>query len=109
MKDDLIYLQHILDAIKKIEKYIKSVDYNLFTKNDMMIDAVMKELEIIGEAADNLSKEFKKQHPEIPFLDIKGMRNILIHEYFGVNLEIIWKTCKESLPELKELIKPLLK
>ena len=70
----------------------------------MMVDAVVKELEIIGEAANNLSPEFQQAHPEIPFRDIIDMRNFLIHEYFGINTKTVWDTCKNDLPPLKEII-----
>lgn len=108
MKDDLIYLQHILEAIEEIEIYLKGIDYDSFIKNNMMINATLKELEIIGEASHNLSDKFKREHPKIPFCEIKAMRNFLIHGYFGVNLKVVWKTCKENLPELKKEIKSIL-
>lgn len=72
------------------------------------IDAVVRGLEIIGEASNNISDEFKKKHSEIPFRDIKDTRNRLIHEYFGVNKKIVWDTCQIDLKELKALILPLI-
>ena len=104
MKNDKTYLRHILDAIDRIESYIESVDYNNFASNDMMVAAVVRELEIIGEAAGHLSKLFRQKHTDIQWQKIVAMRNYLIHEYFGVNTEIVWSTCKNNLPKLKTII-----
>lgn len=109
MKDDYTYLKHIQDAITKIEKYLSDLSYDSFSCNDLIIDAVMKELEIIGEAANNVSDKFRQDNPEIPWRKIIGIRNVLIHEYFGVNKRIIWETCKEDLKELKKSILSALK
>jgi uncharacterized protein with HEPN domain len=108
MKDDTLYLGHIRDAIDAVESYIKGISYNQFVSNKMMTDAVVRELEIIGEAINNLSKDFRSDHPQIPFRDIIDMRNVLIHEYFGVNTKIVWDTCKKNLPALKPLIQNIL-
>ena len=108
MKDDRTYLRHILEAIEKIEKYVESVEFDKFFQNDMMIDAVVREFEIIGEAARNLSDKFQDEHFEIPWYKIKAMRNILIHEYFGVNLKVVWDTCKSDMPTLKIFVEKLL-
>ena len=104
MKDDKTYLLHILEAIDKIERYIATIDFGDFSDNDMMIDAVVRELEIIGEASRNLSDSFQDKHFEIPWYKIKAMRNVLIHEYFGVNLKVVWDTCKNDMPSLKSFI-----
>jgi uncharacterized protein with HEPN domain len=74
----------------------------------MMIDAVVRELEIIGEASNNLSEEFREQYSDILWRRMKDMRNFLIHEYFGINLKVVWDTCKKDLPELKTFIKKVL-
>jgi uncharacterized protein with HEPN domain len=108
MHDDTVYLSHIFEAIEQIEAYIAGVDYSGFIKNKMMIDAVVRELEIIGEATNNLSADFRRRYPEIPFRDMIDMRNVLIHVYFGVNTEIVWRTCQQNLPSLKPLIKAAL-
>ena len=104
IKDDALYLGHIQDAIAKIEKYLTEVDFDTFSVNDMMIDAVIRELAIVGEAANNLSEGFCGAHPEIPFRDIIDMRNILIHNYAGVSVKIVWDTCKHNLPDLKKCV-----
>ena len=108
MKDDRVYLRHILDAILKIESYLKGVSYENFSANNMMIDAVIRELEIVGEVSKNVSMKFRMDHVDIPWSKIMGMRNYLIHEYFGVNKKIVWETCETDLGQLKQQIKKLL-
>jgi uncharacterized protein with HEPN domain len=108
MKPDHVYLSHMRDAIAKIERYLGGTDYETFAGNDMMIDAVVRELEIIGEAARNLSASFVAAHPDIPWSRIKRMRNILIHEYFGVSLKVVWDTSHHNLPPLKAFIEKTL-
>lgn len=105
MRDDTAYVKHIAEAIAKIERYVAGLSYESFAKDEKTIDAVVRELEIIGEAASNVSGEFKRAHPKIPFRDAADMRNRLIHEYFGVNLKIVWTTVTEDLPKLKETIR----
>jgi uncharacterized protein with HEPN domain len=104
MKDNKLYLGHIRDAIEKIENYISDVDYEQFVLNDMMVDAVLRELAVIGEATNSLSKDFRRNHPEIPFRDIIDMRNILIHNYTDVDIKVVWETCKKNLPEPKRSV-----
>ena len=108
MKDNTLYLGHIRDAIDKIERYISGVVFEDFALNDMMIDAVVRELAIIGEATNNISDGFRRNHPDIPFRDIIDMRNILIHDYAGVNTKVVWDTCKRNLPELKQFVTDIL-
>ena len=109
MKDDRTYLLHILEAIEKIERYVTAVGFDDFSDNDMMIDAVVRELEIIGEAARNVSDSFQEKHSQIPWHKVKAMRNVLIHEYFGVNLKVVWDTCKNDVPTLKSFVEEMLK
>ncbi|MBU4257136.1 DUF86 domain-containing protein [Patescibacteria group bacterium] len=109
MKNDFVYLKHILESIKQIDNYLRDVDYKSFSKDDMMVNATVRCLEIIGEAVNNLSKEFISRHAEIDFRDIIDMRNFLIHEYFGVNKKIVWDTCKTDLPGLKKIVSRILK
>ncbi|MEK7537388.1 MAG: DUF86 domain-containing protein [Patescibacteria group bacterium] len=105
-KDD-IYKRHILDAIAKIERYINGVDQKKFAVDELVQDGVVRELEIIGEAVKRLSAKFKTRAPELPWKAIAGTRDILIHEYISVDVEIVWKTIKDDLPILKAaLLKP---
>lgn len=109
MKRDNAYLQHILDAISNIEKFIKGLTKEDFLDNVEKQYAVLRGLEIIGEAAKNISRELKKKYPHIPWREIAGMRDKLIHQYFGVNLDLVWETVKTKLPELKDQISKVLK
>lgn len=109
MKKDSVYLNHIMEAIASIEEYLKGYDYDSFDKDKKTIDAIVRELEIIGEAVGNLSDEFKSKHLEFPFRETVDMRNILIHEYFGVNTKIVWDTCLEDLPSLKITVGKILR
>ena len=108
MKKDKIYIGHILEAIQKIETYKKGLDFDGFLQNNMAADAIIRELEIVGEASNNISEEFQKENADIPWRKIIGIRNTLIHEYFGVNKRIVWDTCENDLLELKRLMEKLL-
>lgn len=109
MKKDKTYIQHILEAISDIEKFIENVPQDHFYENKEKQYAVLRALEIIGEATKNLSKDLRKKHPQIPWRDIAGMRNKLIHEYFGVKLKLVWETVKKRIPELKKQLSKILK
>jgi uncharacterized protein with HEPN domain len=108
MKNDKFYLHHILDAIEKIEEYTARKTFKSFSANDMMVDAVTRQFEIIGEAANGISTHFQEKNSQVPWSKLIGMRNRLIHEYFGVNKKIVWQTCKKDLKELKDQIEELL-
>jgi uncharacterized protein with HEPN domain len=104
MKDNTVYLQHILEAIHHIESFIGTMNYSAFAQDEKTIAAVLHELMIIGEAAAAISPSFRAQHPEIPFYEIIGMRNRIVHEYLEVRLETVWQTYEKDLPELKRYI-----
>jgi len=109
MKDDGAYLEHIAEAIETIEVFLKNVnDFDDFSANKLVFDAVVRELEIIGEAANNISDQFQKENPDVPWRQMIGIRNTLIHEYFGVNKKVVWETCQHDLPQLKLIVKSLL-
>jgi len=101
MEKDKLYIKHILDAIAAIEQFIQSVEFEGFVENKLLQDGVVRELEIIGEASKKLSPDFKDLHNEFPWQDMAGMRDKLIHEYFGVDLVVVWETVKQDLPNLK--------
>ncbi len=101
MKKDKAYLKDMLDAISDIEVFIGNINEAEFYKNKEKKYAVVRTLEIIGEATKNLSKELRAKHKEIPWKEIAGMRDKLIHWYFGIKWELVWGTVKNKIPELK--------
>ncbi len=109
MRRDNALLKDILDAINAVEAFVGGKDKKEFFKSDLLQSAVMRKLEIIGEAVKNLSPELKKSYPQVPWKDIAGMRDKLIHGYFGINIERVWETVKQALPELKENVIIILK
>lgn len=102
-----IILGDIIDFSTKIERYIKDLTRELFEEKEMVIDAVLRNLELIGEASKNLSEDFKKQYSNIPWKKIIGLRNIVIHAYSNVDLDIIWDIITINIPETKESIKKI--
>jgi len=109
MRRDNALLKDILDAINAVEAFVGGKDKKEFFKSDLLQSAVMRKLEIIGEAVKNLSPELKKSYPQVPWKDIAGMRDKLIHGYFGINIERVWETVKQALPELKDNVIMILK
>lgn len=101
---DKVRLQHILDAIDEVELYLLNVSYEQFLENSEKRFATIKQIEIIGEACNALSAKLKEQYAAVPWKPITGFRNISIHEYFGVNLQLVWEIAKNDLPELKDKI-----
>lgn len=101
MKNDLVYLRHILDAIAQIEAYVTGLSWGGFQESQLVQDAVIRQLGIIGEAARRVTSSVQKDHGEIPWSDIVGMRNILIHLNFEVDEREVWKTVQDDLPPLK--------
>ncbi len=108
MKEDNVYLKHILDTISDIEQFMQGLTKEDFFANKEKQYAVLRGLEIIGEATKNLSRELKKECSEVNWKDIAGMRDKLIHAYFGIKLAVVWKTVKEDLPNLKKQVQKLL-
>ena len=106
--DQSAFLHHILDAIKKIEKYIQGIDEEAFKKNDLVQDGVIRQIEIIGEAVKRLSDDLTSQSAHVPWQDVAGMRDKLIHDYFGVDIDTVWLTVKKDIPDLKEEIKRII-
>lgn len=104
-----LYVRDILDSIKKIEKYTKDLSLGHFKKDELVIDGVIRNIEILGEAARNVPAEVRNKYKEIPWKRIIGMRNKVLHECWGADLDILWKTTKEDLPKLKKQMKTMLK
>ena len=104
MQRDIGYFSDILDSTKLAVEYLDKISYNEFKQNTAIQDAVIRRIEIIGEAVKNLSNEIKNKYPEIPWRKITGMKDILIHKYFGIDLELTWEVVIRDLDELKNNI-----
>ena len=101
-------IQDIVKAINKIEMYLEGMTLNQFKKNELVIDAVIRNFEIIGEASKSVPLAIRRLYPDIPWVQMNGMRNILIHEYFGVDVSTVWHTEKRYLPSLKKQLEAIL-
>lgn len=101
MKTDTVYAGHILDAIAQIEAYTQGMEAAAFATDRLRQDAVMRQLEIIGEAARRLSEAFKAQHATVPWRAVIGMRNRLAHDYIHVDVQIVWEVVQYDLPVLR--------
>jgi uncharacterized protein with HEPN domain len=108
MSRDRVYLQHILDAIAKTESYV-SVGRDAFMSASHWQDAVIRQLEIIGEATKRLSNDLRSQYTDIPWRRMAGLRDVLIHDYMGVDLDAVWAVTQENLPALKGQIEAILR
>ena len=107
MNKDKVFIEHILQEIGKIERTLNRISQQQFREDVDIQDATLRRIEIIGEAVKNISSDFKKKHRTIEWEKIAGMRDKLVHRYFGVNLDIVWDVVREKLPELKNQIKSL--
>lgn len=104
-----LLLNDICQAIDRIEQYIENLSFDAFSKDQKSVDAVVRNLEIIGEAANRLPDEFKEKYSEIEWYKVVGLRHRIVHEYFGIDLEIIWQILHKDLPELKQKIEEIMK
>ena len=107
-KDDTVYLQHMLNAILRIESYTQGVTKENYLGNVLLQDGVVRQLEIIGEASNSLSEEFREAHSDIPWGQIIGLRNRIVHAYFDINLDVTWDIAQGDIPELKQQIERIL-
>jgi uncharacterized protein with HEPN domain len=105
MRDDLAYIEHILLSISKIEAFTKNMTRSDFEKNEMVQDAVIRNIEIIGEVSKRISSDFKTSYYEIPWREMSGMRDKLIHDYMGVDIDVVWKSIEIDIPQLSTLIR----
>lgn len=100
-RDQLVFFADMLAAIEKIQRYLENITLEDFLEDEMRIDAVVRNLEIIGEAAGNIPPEARSKCSHIPWKRIVGLRNILIHEYFGIDMDIVWDVIENYLPDLE--------
>ncbi len=103
-----LYLEDIQNSIRKIEKYTRGSNFDKFSKDEKLIDAVVRNLSVIGEAVRSIPRHMKAKNPDMAWKEVKGMRNKVVHEYFGIDEEILWKTIQEDLPVFKKQIARLL-
>ncbi len=104
-RDPKLFIQDMIEAIEKIERYTSSMEtLEDFVENELVVDAVLRNLEIIGEAAKYIPEDLRSKYREIPWKRVVGLRNVVIHSYFAVDLEVIWVIVKKQLPELKEVL-----
>jgi len=104
LRDFQVYVEDIIDAINKIEEDTKGLTYESFVSDKKTVDAVIRNFEIIGEATKHVPLSVRREYPRVPWRDMAGMRDKLIHGYFGVQLEVVWKTIRERLPEVRPLV-----
>ena len=107
-RQNQLYLTDILESGLAIQSYVAAVEFDIFCKDRMRYSAVIREFEIIGEAVAKLPEEIKTKYPDVPWREIKDFRNMLIHEYFGVDLKIVWHTIFQDLPLLLKACKSAL-
>mgnify|MGYP006295678571 CR=1 FL=1 len=100
-------IQDMLAAARKIERYTEGLTFEDFVQDEKTIDAVIRQLIIIGEAASHIPQDILSRYPDMPWAEIRGMRNVIVHEYFGVNIRIVWETVKGNLPELRSRLERL--
>lgn len=98
------YLADILEAIAEVEQFVSGMTYETFAADKKTVNAVIRSLEVLGEATRHIPTPFRNKHPHIPWSKMAGMRDVLIHDYMGVDLKTVWKVTQERLPELETLI-----
>lgn len=108
-RDYRLYLEDILEAICRIERYVEGLDFDRFREDDRTVDAVIKNLAVIGEAAKHVPPAIRRKYPDVPWKQMAGMRDKLVHEYFGVMFDVLWKTVRERLPQVKSNIEAVLR
>ncbi|MBN2374847.1 MAG: DUF86 domain-containing protein [Sedimentisphaerales bacterium] len=108
MKDDRLYLIHVTECIERIESYMSGVDREEFLQTPLVQDAVIRNLQVLAESTQRLSESAKKARPEIDWYKISGLRNILVHDYLGIDIDTVWNILERDLPQLKPAVKNML-
>ncbi len=103
-RDAADYLTDILTAIAEVEEFTRGMSYETFAADKKTVNAVIRSLEVLGEAAKKIPAPFRRKHPDVPWSKMAGMRDVLIHDYMGVDLKTVWKVAQERLPELRALL-----
>lgn len=103
-KDPAVFIEHVMECIGLIEKYTEGKTEEDFFNSTQLQDSIVRRIEVIGEAVKNLPKDFRDSHPEVQWQEIAGMRDILIHGYFGIDLDLTWEVVKTDIPDLKRKI-----
>ena len=101
-KDNTVYIEHMLDSILRIDEYVESKEQ--FYDSRLVQDAVVRNLQVMAESSQRLSDEIKSHYPDVPWDDISGFRNILVHDYLGLDLDVIWSVVEQELPKLEKIL-----
>lgn len=109
MRDPGLYVEDILEAIRRIEGYVDGLTFDDFSRDQMVVDAVVRNFEVIGEASKRVPVGTRRGHPGVPWGIMAGMRDKLIHAYFGVDVGVLWATVKEDIPALRDAVEELLR
>ena len=108
-REFIIYLEDMLQSMNRIEEYLGELDFRKFKMNYLVVDAIIRNFEIIGEASKNIPTDIQEKYPEIPWRKMYGLRNLIAHEYFGIDYEMIWEIAKKNQPgnriDLQKIIK----
>jgi len=109
MRDYTIYVKDMVAAIESIEAFIAEMDFEGFARDDKTLSAVLRKLEVLGEASKQVPEEIRAKHPDIPWREMAGMRDKLIHFYFGVDEALVWQTITNKLPDVKRRLQSILR